>query len=105
MLNADLAAAPGPDALINLASAEYFGAVHAEGIDARVISPRFLDARDGGDYRVVSFFAKQARGAMAGWLVRNRIRTLKAIRDFGGMGYRHDPQRSTPDEPTFVRGA
>ncbi|MBW3605574.1 MAG: peroxide stress protein YaaA [Actinobacteria bacterium] len=102
VLSADLAASPGPDALINLASEEYFTAVRADAIDGRVISPRFLDARD-GDYRVISFFAKRARGAMAGWLVRNRVRTLKGIRDFDGLGYRFDPERSTADEPVFLR--
>lgn len=103
-LNADLAASPGIDALINLASEEYFGAVRADAIDGRVISPRFLDARDGG-YRIISFFAKRARGAMAGWLVRNRVRTIKGIRDFDGLGYRYDPERSTTSEPVFLRDA
>lgn len=102
VLNADLSASPGPDALINLASVEYFTAVRAEDIDGRIISPRFLDGRD-GEYRIVSFYAKKARGAMAGWLVRNRTRTIRAIRDFDDLGYRYDAARSTPDEPTFVR--
>lgn len=103
VLNADLADSPGPDALINLASEEYFRAVRHDRITGRIISPRFLDVRDDGDYRVVSFFAKHARGAMAGWLVRNRVRTIRAIRDFDGLGYRYDPARSTTDEPTFLR--
>jgi hypothetical protein len=102
LLNADLAGSPGPDALINLASTEYFSAVHAERIDGRIISPRFLDARNGG-YKIISFYAKRARGAMASWLVHHRVRTIKAIRDFDGLGYRYDADRSTPDEPTFVR--
>lgn len=104
VLNEDLAASPGPDALINLASEEYFRSVHAEDISGRVISPRFLDASGDGDYRVVSFFAKRARGAMAAWLVRNRVRTLKGIREFDGLGYRYDRERSTSSAPTFVRG-
>lgn len=102
MLNADLAASPGPDVLINLASVEYFTAVQADDIDGRIIAPRFLDEHDSG-YRVISFFAKRARGAMAAWLVRNRVRTLKAIRDFDGLGYRYAPDRSTSSEPTFIR--
>lgn len=104
VLNDDLAASPGPDALINLASEEYFTAVRADAIEGRVISPRFLDARDDG-YRLISFFAKRARGSMAGWLVRNRVRTLKGIRDFDGLGYRYDPKRSTAAEPVFIRDA
>ena len=103
VLRSDLAASPGPDALINLASEEYFRSVRSDALDVRVISPRFLDANDAGEYRVVSFFAKRARGALAGWLVRNRVRTLKGIRAFDGLGYRFDPERSTTEEPTFVR--
>lgn len=104
LLNEDLAASPGPDVLMNLASDEYFRSVHADAIEGRVVSPRFLDATWDGEHRVVSFFAKRARGAMAGWLVRNRIRTLKGIRAFDGLGYRYDPARSTSSEPVFVRG-
>ena len=103
MLNADLAASPGPDALINLASEEYFRSVRPDGIDGRIIRPRFVDGDGLGGYRVVSFFAKRARGAMAAWLVRNRVRTLKGIRDFDGLGYRYDADRSTTEEPVFAR--
>lgn len=104
LLNADLADAPGTEALVNLASEEYFKAVRTDVLDVRVISPRFLDAGPDGTYRVVSFFAKRARGAMAGWLVRNRVRSLRGVRGFDGLGYRYDPDRSTTAEPTFIRG-
>jgi cytoplasmic iron level regulating protein YaaA (DUF328/UPF0246 family) len=103
VLDADLAASPGPAALVNLASDEYFRSVRADGIDGRIISPRFLDADGQGGFRVVSFFAKRARGAMAAWLVRNRVRTLKGLRGFDGLGYRFDADRSTAEEPVFVR--
>jgi cytoplasmic iron level regulating protein YaaA (DUF328/UPF0246 family) len=89
---------------MNLASDEYFRSVRADDIEGRVVSPRFLDANGDGEHRVVSFFAKRARGAMAGWLVRNRVRTLAGIRAFDGLGYRYDPARSTSIEPVFVRG-
>jgi len=104
VLNEDLAASPGSAALINLASDEYFRSVRADDIDGRVISPRFVDVGPDGAHRVVSFFAKRARGSMAGWLVRNRVRTLRGIRAFDGLGYRYDPARSTSSEPVFVRG-
>jgi cytoplasmic iron level regulating protein YaaA (DUF328/UPF0246 family) len=103
VLNADLADSPGTAALINLASEEYFKAVRVDDLAGRVISPRFLDRGPSGDLRVVSFFAKAARGAMAAWLVRNRVRSMRAIRDFDGLGYRYEPDRSTPAEPVFVR--
>jgi len=102
-LNADLAASPGADVLVNLASNEYFGVVQPERIDAPIISPRFMDAKDDEDYKVVSFFAKRARGAMAGWLVRERINRPSALRQFDGLGYRYEPTRSSPAQPTFLR--
>ncbi|CAN5762304.1 peroxide stress protein YaaA [soil metagenome] len=105
MLNADLADSPGPQAVVNLASGEYFKSVDADKLDGQVISPRFLDQGKDGGYRIASFFAKRARGEMAAWLVINRVRTLKAIRDFDGAGYRYAPDRSSDVEPTFIRAA
>lgn len=101
-LNKDLAASPGPDVLINLASNEYFGAVRPTHIEGRIITPKFLDEKN-GDYKIISFFAKRARGSMAAWLVLNRVDTIKGIAEFDGDGYRYDPARSTPDEPVFTR--
>jgi hypothetical protein len=103
MVNADLAESPGPDVVVNLASNEYFRSVRPDALDGRLISPRFLDADEHGHYRVVPFFAKRARGEMAAWMVLNRARTLKALRVFDGAGYRYDRNRSTPDEPAFIR--
>ena len=97
----DLAASPGPHVVVNLASDEYARAVAPS---ARVVSPRFLDEGEGGDYRMVSFFAKRARGEMAAWLVQHRVRSVRALREFDGAGYRYDAQRSTPDRPTYIRG-
>lgn len=104
LVNADLAESPGPDVVVNLASDEYARAVRAERVAGRVVSPRFLDADPQGRYRVVSFFAKRARGEMAGWLVRGRVRSVRALRDFDEGGYRYDAEQSKPDAPTFVRG-
>lgn len=102
-LNADLDASPGARVLVNLASNEYFGVVQADRVDARIITPKFLDASGDGDYRIVSFFAKRARGTMAGWIIRERITSARALVDFDAAGYRYDPVRSTPDEPVFLR--
>lgn len=102
-LNSDLAASPGSKALINLASNEYFGSVDSSRIDGRVVSPVFLDSKDGGGYKIVSFFAKRARGAMTGWIIRERIKSVAGLKDFVGMGYRYDRQRSTADQPVFIR--
>jgi uncharacterized protein len=108
-LNRDIAASPGPSVLVNLASNEYFGAVQPDQIEAKIVSPVFLDtpgegsASKSGEPRIVSFFAKRARGAMAGWLIRNRVTSLRALRDFDEMGYRYDAERSSPSRPVFVR--
>jgi len=103
VLNADLAASPGATVLVNCASNEYFSAVRAGDIDGRVITPRFLDAKDGGDHKMIAFFAKRARGAMAQWIIKNRIKSATALTSFDGMGYRYDPKRSNADEPVFLR--
>ncbi len=102
-LNADLAASPGPDVLINLASQEYFGAVRTDRFAGRTVSPVFLDAKDDSEPKIVAFFAKRARGAMAGWIIRNRIKSVRALRDFDLDGYRYDAERSRTDEPVFTR--
>ena len=102
-LAADLAASPGSAVLVNLASTEYFSVVRPERLDARIVTPRFEDAAGDGEHRVVGFHAKRARGAMAGWIVRERIRSARAIVGFDGLGYRHAPEVSTPDVPVFRR--
>ena len=103
VLNADLAASPGPPVVVNLASGEYFRSVDTDRLDGTLVSPRFLDQAADGEYRIIGFSAKWARGAMAGWMVRNRIRSPRALRRFDVAGYRYDPSRSTTAQPTFVR--
>lgn len=101
LLNADIAERKAK-VLLNLASNEYFSAVRPADIDARVITPRFLDEKN-GNYKVISFFAKKARGAMAAWIVLNRVKSAKGLLAFDANGYHHDPERSTADEPVFIR--
>lgn len=102
-LSADLDASPGAKVLVNLASNEYFGAVDVAGLGAKVISPVFLDSKDGGPHKIVSFFAKKARGSMSQYLIKERVATIKAIRDFTGMGYAYDASQSTEERPVFTR--
>lgn len=103
VLRADLAASPGAGVVVNLASEEYFGAVRPGVLGARIVSPRFEDTDARGRRAVVSFYAKRARGELAGWLVRNRVRTPSALVRFDEAGYRFDRAESTPDRPVFVR--
>lgn len=102
-LNADIEASPGARVLVNLASNEYFSSVQPERVDAPIIAPAFLDSKNGGDYKIVSFFAKRARGVMAAWIITNRVKSASALKDFDGMGYRYDDDRSTRDRPVFIR--
>ncbi|NLE97906.1 MAG: peroxide stress protein YaaA, partial [Propionibacterium sp.] len=97
-LRRDLDASPGADVLVNLASAEYFKVVLPEQLGGRIITPRFEDRDADGVPRVVGFHAKRARGAMAGWLVRNRIRAASRIVEFDGLGYEYDESVSTKDQ-------
>jgi cytoplasmic iron level regulating protein YaaA (DUF328/UPF0246 family) len=88
--------------LVNLASEEYFKSVHPKTLAAEVITPIFKE-RKGGGYKIVSFFAKQARGLMAGYIIRNRIRQPEAIKDFALAGYRYAPHLSSSHEWVFTR--
>jgi len=103
MLNTDLAASPGPAVVVNLASQEYFRSVDPVKLHGRVITPRFLDSRGGNPPKMISFFAKRARGAMAGWIIRERLKSVRGLRGFEGLGYRFDAQLSEADSPVFVR--
>lgn len=102
-LRTDLEASPGANVLVNLASNEYFGAVDTDRLGARVITPTFLDSKNGAPPKVISFFAKRARGAMSGFAIRNRVTSIKGLNEFDGMGYRYDAERSTADQPVFTR--
>lgn len=104
-LNADIEASPGARVLINLASNEYFGSVRSDRLVAKVVTPTFLDSKDGGDHKMVAFFAKRARGHMSGWIIRNRIKSVRALREFDGLGYRYCEHRSQPGRPVFIRAA
>ena len=102
-LQADIQASPGAKVLVNLASTEYFGAVRPTKLAVPVVAPAFFDATKSGDTKIVSFFAKRARGAMAAWIIRERISSATKLREFDGLGYRFDAGQSTPTKPVFVR--
>lgn len=94
----------GTDTLVNCASQEYFGAVDLDALGLRVVTPVFMEDRPEGP-RIVSFYAKQARGAMARFIVQNRLTDAGALCDFDTGGYAFQPDMSEPDRPVFVRGA
>ena len=92
----------GSDVLINCASEEYFGAVDRDALKLRVITPVFKEMR-GGVPKIVSFFAKKARGSMARFIVQNRLRDPEAIKAFDMGGYVHQPDMSDGDAWAFLR--
>lgn len=88
--------------LVNLASKEYFGAIKLNELEADVITPVFKDF-SGGQYRVLSFFAKKARGAMSAFIIKNRIVRPEKLKDFAGDGYRYSEADSTESRFVFLR--
>jgi cytoplasmic iron level regulating protein YaaA (DUF328/UPF0246 family) len=102
-LNID-AEATGSDVLVNCASQEYFGAVALKALKPKVVTPQFMeDKGDGKGPKIVSFFAKKARGAMARFVVQNRLTDVAALRDFDTGGYAWQKDISTDERPVFVR--
>ncbi len=100
-LNEAIAAQKQP-LLVNLASNEYFKAVDASRIDARIVTPTFKDLSR-GRYRFLSFFAKKARGLMTSYIVKNRVSTLKALKAFDWQGYRYCKAQSSANDWVFLR--
>lgn len=100
-LNADLANSKKP-LVVNLASNEYAAVVDLKKLDAEVVTPVFKDEKN-GKYRVISFFAKRARGAMTRHLIRSRAAGRKAIESFDADGYRFNADLSKPSAPVFTR--
>lgn len=92
----------GADTLINCASQEYFGAVDRAALRLRVITPVFMEEK-AGTPKIVSFYAKRARGAMARFIIQHRLTNADAILDFDSGGYHHNPSLSKPDQPVFLR--
>ena len=102
-LNAELAGHRNKT-LVNLASNEYWRAVKADKLEAKVLGTRFLDRQKGnGEYGMVSFFAKKARGLMAGYIAKHRVETVKALKAFDCEGYRYAAERSGDGVLTFIR--
>jgi len=93
--------------VVNLASQEYFKSVDQRVLKARVVECVFeewkADARGGGQYKIVSFYAKRARGLMARWAVLHKSATPKALEKFDLEGYGFDAAASAPERLMFRR--
>lgn len=91
-----------PRLLVNLASNEYFRSVKEKALEADIISPVFKDHKN-GQYKIISFYAKKARGMMAAWLIRHRIADREGLTGFDTAGYRYSAADSTENRPVFLR--
>lgn len=101
LLNADAEGHADPT-LVNLASQEYFGAVDAKALKLPVVTPQFREIRD-GESRIISFFAKKARGTMARYAIDERIERAEDLKAFDRDGYRFDASASTEADWIFTR--
>ncbi len=101
---AEDAAAAGTGVLLNCASREYFAAVDEAALGLEVVTPRFLDEKN-GEARVIAFHAKRARGAMARFVCENRITDPADLREFDAGGYAYAPALSGAGAPAFLRSA
>lgn len=99
-LNGDLKAKG--DVLINLASNEYFKSVKKKSLNAEIVTPVFKDEKN-GQYKVISFFAKKARGMMAAYIIKNRIKKPEDIKSFDVAGYKFNAAASSETEWVFMR--
>lgn len=88
--------------LINIASDEYYKSVTESKIKAEIIKPVFLDQKN-GQYKVISFYAKKARGLMARYIIENQLKTIEDLKSFNTDGYYFDAESSLKGELVFKR--
>jgi len=92
----------GDDVLINLASNEYFKSVKKKSLKANIITPAFKDWKN-GQYKMISFFAKKARGLMANYIIENQITKLEELKSFNSAGYEYSAEFSKGNDWVFTR--
>lgn len=89
--------------LVNLASDEYFKSVKPTKLKARIVTPVFQDWKN-GQYKIISFYAKRARGLMARHAILKRVTDVEGLRSFNAEGYAFVPEASDGDTLMFRRG-
>ena len=101
LINEDLAHARS-NILVNIASDEYYKSVKESKINADIIKPVFLDQKN-GQYKVISFYAKKARGLMARYIIQNKAEKIDDLKSFNVDGYYFDAKSSLKGELVFKR--
>lgn len=94
--------AQGDNILVNLASDEYFKSVNPKKLNAEIIKPVFLDEKN-GQYKVISFYAKKARGLMTRFIIQEKLTNKAQLKDFDLDGYRYHSATSEGDTLVFKR--
>lgn len=92
----------GDNILLNLASNEYFKAVNAKQLDGQIINVDFKDLKN-GQYKIISFYAKKARGMMVRYVIKNKIKNAEQVKNFNTDGYYYSPEHSTANKFVFLR--
>lgn len=92
----------GSKTLVNLASNEYFKAVKKKELDGRIVTPVFKDWK-GGKYKIISFYAKKARGLMARYAADNMLENAEDLKYFDYDGYQFNPELSSETDWVFTR--
>ncbi|XID75694.1 peroxide stress protein YaaA [Alkanindiges sp. WGS2144] len=95
-------AAQGDEIIVNLASDEYFKAIKLNQLQGRMVKPVFLDEKN-GQFKVISFYAKKARGLMSRYIIKNKLTQVEQLKQFDLEGYAYSSEHSTEDELVFLR--
>jgi uncharacterized protein len=99
--NSELSGQKNPT-IINLASNEYWSVVKPEKLQAEIITPIFKDSKN-GQYKIISFFAKKARGLMSAFIIKNQIKNSNDLKAFDLEGYAFNKKMSVDNEWVFTR--
>ncbi len=92
----------GSKILVNCASNEYFNAININSLLLRVITPIFMERKNGKE-KIISFYAKNARGAMARFIIQNRLKSEEDIKKFDLDGYNYSAEKSGEGKLVFIR--
>ena len=89
--------------IINCASDEYFKVIDLQSLNVPIIKPIFKDVKNGVP-KVISFFAKRARGMMSKYIIKNRVQSINELHSFNDKGYEFQPDQSDNHELVYIRG-
>ena len=92
----------GTDTLVNCASNEYFNAINLKNLSLNVITPVFMERKNGKE-KIISFYAKNARGAMARFIIQNRLVNEQDLKRFNLDGYSYNQEKSKEGKLVFLR--